>query len=204
VVDDVPSNLEILAESLSRAGFETKTAASGEEALTAHDAWRPDLVMMDLHMPGIGGLAAIRQLRKAGTKAAIVVATAAADDSTEESVAAAGADALIRKPYRDAELFDAIARSMGATFVEAPAAPQVAARRSARPPLATLLRDVPPDLADELATAARQARATRLSQLAERVAVHSEEAATVIREMANSFRYKALLEALEEVKQNGQ
>jgi PAS domain S-box-containing protein len=202
VVDDVPSNLEILAESLSRAGFETKTAASGEEALVAHAEWLPDLVMMDLHMPGIGGLAAIRQLRKAGTKAAIVVATAAADDSTEESVVGAGADALIRKPYRDTELFEAIARSMQTQFVDAPA-PQVTARRSPRPPLAALLRDLPPDLATELATAAKQARATRLSQLAERVDEHSTEAGNAIREMANSFRYRALLEALEEVETNG-
>ncbi|MGE0159882.1 MAG: PAS domain S-box protein [Gemmatimonadales bacterium] len=202
VVDDVPSNLEILAESLSRAGFETRTASSGEEALAAHDEWQPDLVMMDLHMPGIGGLAAIRQLRKAGTKAAIVVATAAADDSTEESVAGAGAHALIRKPYRDTELFDAIARSMGTTFVESQA-PQMMTRRGPRQELATLLRDLPPDLAAELATAAKQARATRLSQLAERVAEHSEEAGGAIREMANSFRYKALLQALEEAK-NGE
>jgi PAS domain S-box-containing protein len=197
VVDDVPSNLEILSESLSRAGFETRTAMSGEEALATHDAWAPDLVMMDLHMPGIGGLAAVRQLRKMGTKAAIVVATAAADDSTEESVEAAGANALIRKPYRDTELFDAIARSMGVIFVEAKPLP-VRARRGPRPPLATLLRELPDELAAELATAARQARAARLTQLSERVGEHSQEAANAIREMANSFRYKAIIEALEE------
>jgi signal transduction histidine kinase/CheY-like chemotaxis protein len=198
VVDDVQSNREILAESLSRAGFETRSAATGEEAIKEHDAWRPDLVMMDLHMPGIGGLAAIRQLRKAGSAAAIVVATAAAEDSTEDEVAAVGANALVRKPYRDTELFDAIARAMDAKFIESqPAQASVSPTPVAR--LSTVLRQVPPDLADELRNAARQARAARLGQLADRVAEHSREAGDAIRELASGFRYKVILEALEEI-----
>ncbi len=62
VVDDVASNRELLEEALSRAGFETKGASSGEQALEVHRAWTPDVVLMDLHMPGMGGLAAIRLL----------------------------------------------------------------------------------------------------------------------------------------------
>jgi PAS domain S-box-containing protein len=202
VVDDVPSNREILAESLSRAGFETRSAASGEEAIQEHDAWQPDLVVIDLHMPGMGGLAAIRHLRKSGTKAAIVVATAAAEDSTADEVAAAGANALLRKPYRDTELLAAIARSMGAKFVQAGPA-QTAAPAAPAARLGTLFRALPADLATELRVAARQARATKLGQLADRVAEHSLEAGDAIRELAGSFRYKALLEALEEA-ENGQ
>jgi len=197
VVDDVPSNREILAEVLTRAGFEAHTAASGEEAVAQHEAWRPDLVMMDLHMPGMGGLAAIRHLRRAGTQAAIVVATAAADDTTSEDVEAAGADAWIRKPYRDTDLFDAIAKSMGVSFIEAPAANSAETDPPERP-LADLLRSLPEDLVAEMRAAAKQARATRLTALAERVSQHSVQAGAAIREMANSFRYKAILEALGE------
>ena len=122
MVDDVPSNRELLEESLSRAGFETRGAVSGEEALEVHREWAPDLVLMDLHMPGMGGLAAIRYLRDAKTPAAIVVTTAGADNSTEATVTAAGAVGLLRKPYRESELFETIARGTGVKFVEVRAA----------------------------------------------------------------------------------
>ena len=65
IVDDVPTNRDLLDELLSRMGFSTRTAASGEEAIAVHDEWHPDLVLMDVRMPGIGGLEAVRLLREA-------------------------------------------------------------------------------------------------------------------------------------------
>jgi len=69
IVDDVPTNRELLDELLSGMGFFTRTAASAEEAIVVHDEWRPHLVLMDLRMPGTGGLEAIRRLRRSGSKA---------------------------------------------------------------------------------------------------------------------------------------
>ena len=76
IVDDVPTNRDLLDELLSRVGFSTRTAASAEEAIVVHDEWRPDLVLMDLRMPGMGGLEGIRRLRQSGSKAAIFSVTA--------------------------------------------------------------------------------------------------------------------------------
>lgn len=50
----VRENLEALLELLDKVGFQTRGVGSGEEALQAHDAWQPDLILMDLRMPGIG------------------------------------------------------------------------------------------------------------------------------------------------------
>ena len=196
VVDDVASNRELLEEALSRAGFETRSAASGEEAIKVHDEWNPDIVMMDLHMPGMGGMSAIQYLRDARTKAVIVVTTAGADDSTEAAVMQAGAVGFLRKPYRESHLFETVGRALNVTFVEngeGHAAPPPAPAQS----LDSLVREIPPELVAELRDACRQARATRLLQIADRVAQHSDAAAGAIRELANGFRYRVLLEALD-------
>ena len=65
IVDDVPTNRELLDELLSRLGFCTRSAVDGEEAIVVHDEWLPDLVLMDVRMPGISGLDAIRILKAA-------------------------------------------------------------------------------------------------------------------------------------------
>jgi len=196
VVDDVPSNRELLEESLSRAGFETRSAASGEEALEVAQVWSPHLVLMDLHMPGMGGLAAIGHLREVQAPPVIIVVTAGADDSTASAVVAAGAVGLLRKPYRESELFETIGRATGVRFVEVPAAEMPPDRESA-PSLDGLVQQIPPELVAELRAACRQARAARLVQLADRVAPHSGGAADAIRELANGFQYRTLLEALD-------
>lgn len=153
-------------------------------------------MLMDLHMPGMGGLAAIKYLRRADTQAAIVVTTAGAEQSTVAAVSEAGAAGLLHKPYRESELFETIGRAMGVKFVEV-SGPEPAPVDRPTLSLNALMRDIPPDLTVSLIEACRQARATRLVQLADRVAEHSGAAADAIRELANGFRYRALLEALE-------
>jgi PAS domain S-box-containing protein len=196
VVDDVPSNRELAQESLSRAGFQTRGAATGEEGIELSRSWGPDLLLIDLHMPGMGGLAAVKVLREADSEAVIVVTTAGTDDATEAAASAAGAAGFLRKPYRVSELFETIGRAMGVRFIEVEGA-AAAPADTERPDLAVLVRAIPADLIAELREACRQARALRLVQLADRVAEHSAPAAEAIRELANGFRYRALLEALE-------
>ncbi len=197
IVDDVASNRELLEESLSRVGFETRGASSGEEAIQVHREWSPNIVLMDLHMPGMGGMRAIQRLREERTEAVIVVTTAGADVSTASAVAHAGAAALMRKPYRESELFDALATTMNVKFVEVAVTDEAAPATTGRA-LATLVREIPPDMVAELREACRQARSARLVQLADKVAQHSDAAAAAIRDLANGFRYRALLEALDD------
>ena len=195
VVDDVASNRDLLQEELTRAGFQTWAAASGEEAIAQHDAWHPDLVLMDLHMPGIGGLEAIRRLRATAPSTVIVVSTASADADAERAALIAGAREVLRKPHRDGELLGAIGRTMGVKFTAVTASPPPSP--APIPRLAPLVDRIPCELVDQLREAARQARASRLNQLADRVSEHSPDAADAIRALADEFRYGELLRALD-------
>jgi signal transduction histidine kinase/CheY-like chemotaxis protein len=110
IVDDVEVNRDVLAELLSGPCFETRTAADGTGAISIHADWHPDLVLIDLRMPGMGGLEAIRHMRAAGSRAAIGALSASALEEDERESLALGADFFVRKPYDDRELMDRITR----------------------------------------------------------------------------------------------
>jgi CheY-like chemotaxis protein len=112
IVDDMDVNRDAVAELLAKNAFETRTAADGPTALSIHADWGPDVVLMDLRMPGMNGLEAIRRLRAAGSRAAIGALTAGAFGDDEREAARAGADFFIRKPFNDRELLAGLARSL--------------------------------------------------------------------------------------------
>ncbi|GMV06276.1 MAG: hypothetical protein AMXMBFR53_25520 [Gemmatimonadota bacterium] len=200
VVDDQATNRDVASELLKRVGFATRTAASGEEGIEVHDAWRPHLVLMDLKMTGIDGLEAIRRLREAGSTAAMLLFTASSIgiEETRRRAVAAGADGVLMKPYREAELLQRLERLLGVRYVYEQGTP---AAESPEPPAdapaAEVLTALPDALLEELKAAAMEARAARVAELATRAAEHSAAAADRIRALALDFRYDALVAALD-------
>ena len=100
IVDDNPSNTKLLAFLLASKGYEIRTAASADEALAVLAEWRPRLILMDLQLPGMDGLALTRQLKAdpATKDIAIVAATAYAMKGDEERALAAGCNGYLTKP----------------------------------------------------------------------------------------------------------
>ncbi len=204
VVDDHADNRRLAADLLSNVGFETRSAASGEEALEVHDAWRPDLVLTDSRMPGIGGIEAIRRLRASGSRAALVLFTASGFDEMKEEARLAGANDTFFKPYKEADLLERIGRLLGVTYVyrEGVDVPASRPRAMSLPPgdaLRSLFRKVPPSLIQELHGAVIEARALRIEALATQIAEHSAEAADAIRSLASEFRYETLASEIQTV-----
>jgi signal transduction histidine kinase/DNA-binding NarL/FixJ family response regulator len=202
VVDDQPENLRLAEELLRSVGFDTRTAASGEGSITVHEEWRPELILMDLRMPGMGGLEAIRRLRACGATAVIVAFTASGFDELEGSARDAGADEVLFKPYREAELLERIAQLVGLAYVyetEASAGLRPAGTpfRGAPTALSAISSRLPEGLATALREAALQARVGRIEQLAVEVGVHSADAASEIRALVRDFRYDELASAFE-------
>ena len=197
VVDDVATNRALCDELLSRLGFETKGAASGEEALAVHASWDPDLVLMDLRMPGMGGLEAMRRLRASGSKTKVVALTASGLADAEPEALAAGADVFVRKPYEEGDLLRRIGELLSLRYEYATKVATLSTGTRALRPLHGLLKELPDDLVRELRDAAIGARAQRLEELAKRVREHSEAAAAEILELARSFRYDRIVSAID-------
>jgi two-component system response regulator ResD len=104
VVDDEPTIAEIVARYLERAGYATRTAADGPQALALVAEHRPDLVVLDLMLPGVDGLEVMRRLRKDGERTPIVLLTARGEEADRVSGLQLGADDYVVKPFSPREL----------------------------------------------------------------------------------------------------
>lgn len=103
VVDDQPKIRRFMRSTLVAEGYEVDEAKTGEEALETIRELRPDLVVLDMNMPGMGGLEACRAIRRDGDLAIIMLTVR---NSEDDKVAAldAGADDFITKPFSTPEL----------------------------------------------------------------------------------------------------
>jgi DNA-binding response OmpR family regulator len=114
VVDDEPTIGEVVSRYLRRAGYETRIARDGREALELVAAERPDLVLLDVMMPGADGLEVMRRLRaRERERVAVIMLTAKGEESDRVSGLRLGADDYVVKPFSPAELLarvDAVLR----------------------------------------------------------------------------------------------
>ena len=106
VVEDNPLNLKLVRDVLGAAGFDVVAATSGEDALLAAEQHPPDLVLMDLQLPGIDGAETMRRLRQSplddGVPVVAVTAFAMAED--QANATRAGFDGYLEKPIDVREL----------------------------------------------------------------------------------------------------
>ena len=106
VVDDTPVNLKLLADLLAAKGYTVATATSGAEALGRIEAEPPDLVLLDVMMPGMSGYEVCRKIRDNPATAMLPVVMVTALDPAQERVKGieAGADDFLTKPIHQPEL----------------------------------------------------------------------------------------------------
>ncbi|MBK9517779.1 MAG: response regulator [Anaeromyxobacter sp.] len=196
LVDDQEANRDWLRQVLQAIGFELREAADGHAAMAAWRAWAPALVLMDLRMPGMGGLEATRAIRAepGGAATRIVVLTASALESERDEVLAAGADAVLTKPVREPRLLELMGRLLGLEYLEAepPAAPATAGADLTPAGLA----GVPAPLLEALRQATRRGDIDRMGQLIDEVDGSSALAAAALRALAARYDYDALHRAL--------
>ena len=112
IVEDNEKNMKLARDVLQAKGYSTLEAVSGEEGVKLALEKRPDLVLMDIQLPGINGIEAFRQIRgDATTRAIPVVALTASVTPTDRSaISAAGFDAFLGKPINLKEFLETVKR----------------------------------------------------------------------------------------------
>jgi putative two-component system response regulator len=106
VVDDEPANVALVSRLMKRFGYEISTAPNGEEGLEAVARVRPDVILLDVNMPGIDGFEVCRRLKAAAATRLIPVVLLTGLSAVEDRVKGieAGADDFLSKPFVVAEL----------------------------------------------------------------------------------------------------
>jgi two-component system, OmpR family, response regulator ResD len=119
VVDDEPTIAEVVARYLERAGYGATIASDGPAAIEAAGRSRPDLVVLDLMLPGLDGLEVMRRLREQDRDPiAVILLTAKGEESDRVAGLRLGADDYVVKPFSPAELVarvDAVLRRIDAS-----------------------------------------------------------------------------------------
>jgi two-component system cell cycle response regulator DivK len=106
VIEDQEDNRQILRDLLTSADFEVIEAEDGETGLAAAEAHRPDLILVDIQLPGLDGYEATRRLKADAVlhDIPIIVVTSYALAGDDDKARAAGCDAYISKPYSPRQL----------------------------------------------------------------------------------------------------
>ncbi|HEX4354961.1 MAG TPA: response regulator [Polyangiales bacterium] len=113
IVDDNPANLKLAAYLLSSKGYAVDTAVDAETALASLKTRKPDLIMLDLHMPGMDGLALTRSLRSDPNTCDIRILAVTADAMRGDDLRAlaAGCDGYVAKPI-DTRILPALVQDL--------------------------------------------------------------------------------------------
>jgi PAS domain S-box-containing protein len=197
VVDDQTTNRSLLTSMLAGAGFAVREAENGETAIRIHREWHPDIILMDLRMPGIGGEEATRQIKSTdeGKRTPIVMVSASALEENRVEAGRAGVDGFLAKPLREGELFDIIRSLVDVEYVyeaERPPAPS-ATWEFASVTLFQALRSLPPELTHDLREGILGGYLDDVARTIDRIGQHDANVAQVLRTLADSFKYDELL-----------
>ncbi|MBI4864061.1 MAG: PAS domain S-box protein [Candidatus Riflebacteria bacterium] len=221
ITDDRKENRDLLRLLLSGVGFETREASDGAAAIAVFEEWSPQVILMDLRMPGMDGYEAMRRLKAtpAGRQAQVLAITAGAFDHSRQAAKEAGADGYISKPFMAEDVLTTLGDRIGARYVyedepggsardetseaKSPPSPGVRAGSPAPGPASAVLGPdsrvaLPRQLIRELRDATVAAELGRLLGLIDRVAEHDPAVAEELRHLARRYDYDALMAALGE------
>ncbi|MBI3996418.1 MAG: response regulator [Candidatus Omnitrophica bacterium] len=104
IVDDEPKICRTLAQHFVFNGYEVRNVLRGEEALSLLGAYHPDVVLLDILMPGIGGIETLKQLQHISPRPKIIILSAADHEEVIQGALQLGADFYMIKPVDFAEL----------------------------------------------------------------------------------------------------
>ncbi len=113
VVEDHPTVREVLRTLLGMEDYEVAVAPNGEAGLALADILQPDVVILDVMMPGLNGYEVCRAIKARAESTRIVMVTARSSEEDERAGREAGADAYLRKPFSPLDILEAVGVGAG-------------------------------------------------------------------------------------------
>lgn len=201
IVEDQLENRLLLKKLLEQIGFEVREAVNGQEAIDVFEAWRPHFIWMDRRMPVMDGLEATRRIKAmAGGKETVIVAlTASVFEEQRDEVLEAGCDDFLRKPFREAEIFDMMAKHLKARYVYAEEQPTTTAEAARMDlPSSEAMAALPAEWLEVLAKAAEEIDLKAAEQIISRIGARDKALAESLAYLVKDFRFDTLQDLVKE------
>lgn len=193
VVEDKPSNRQLMVELLQSVGFSVREANNGQVAIALNQEWSPHLIWMDLRMPVMNGYEATRQI-KAAPQAPIILALTGSALEEERAVALeSGCNDFIRKPFRETEIFEKMAQYLGVRYrYEVSLVPtQVEVVSGDLTP--ALVAKMPGEWREQLYQAAQQVDAEQILLLIDEIPPEEAVLSQTLTDLVNHYRFDRIL-----------
>jgi CheY-like chemotaxis protein len=195
-VDDRWYNRHLLIKLLSLIGFEVQEASNGQEAIAIWDRWEPQLLFMDMRMPVMDGYEATKRIKATikGQATAVLALTASTLEEERAIVLSAGCDDYIRKPFKEADIFEAIHNHIGVRYIyEQPATASTSTDTEPDALTPAALAALPSDLVANLHQAISELDVELMQSYIAQIGKLNAPLANALAALANKFQYEQLL-----------
>jgi signal transduction histidine kinase/DNA-binding response OmpR family regulator len=194
VVDDEPSNRDVLIRLLSPVGFDIREAGGGQEAIALFESWSPHLILMDIRMPIMDGIEAIQTIKSTGQGRVtpIIGVSASVFKEDKNKVLESGADDFIAKPIQEAELWKKIGQCLKVELLFDDKKRLAADRSETLPLTRERMAGLPKELVEDMRAAVQGGYMERLAELAKQAAVIHPELSEQFLKIIYDYDYETL------------
>lgn len=201
VADDLQESRSLLVRFLTIIGFDVRETENGRQAVEICAEWLPHFIWMDIRMPVMDGLEAMRLIKgsKAGASITVAALTASGMSEDKDSIMAAGFDAFVRKPFREHDILETMQRHLGVKYLYESDDSVERFPETVRELSRSLLTEaVGGELPDELLDAVLTLDTERTLKVIERIAMREPSLGAALKKFALDLDYDRLLTILEE------
>ena len=194
IVDDISENRELLAAFHSKAGISADLVSSGEEAVRWCRSRRPDLIWMDIIMPGMKGDEALNIIRRESDNPPVCIAvTANAFDIQREKLLNQGFDGLLAKPYTEKDVMSILEQFLSISFIQKERYDSPSGHDRDRGSVTCDISSLDEVLRDQVITSAEHGNITRLTRDIQLVRRDSPEIADFLEEKLRAFEFDQII-----------
>ncbi|MFZ5570745.1 MAG: transporter substrate-binding domain-containing protein [Thermodesulfobacteriota bacterium] len=196
IVEDDDAGRDLLHQLLAQTGFQVKTAMNGEEGVALWEQWRPHLIWMDIRMPVMDGLTAVRSIRSfpGGRETRIIALTASAFEENRMTVLELGCDDFVTKPFREDDIFEILERHLDVRFVYTEDIPETFGTRDGirSRDFTAGIAALPEDIRGELKSAVDALDFDRAMQVANHIGETDRILSDELIRLLNAYRFDTL------------
>ena len=197
LVDDEKVNCELLTKLLQPLGFQTRCAQHGQAALELYEAWKPDLMLLDMRMPIMDGHEVLKSIRVQDEETPIIAVTASSFYDERRKIFEEGANDYLSKPFREGELLNKIKEALALEYEYVEEEPLTLAKTFSEKICREELDVLPIELRSSLYRAVESGDYYLTLALLEKVEAVDGELAEKLAKMARAFSFEMMLELLQ-------